>query len=100
MSGKRLLISLGALGIISAIAYLSRKKTTLSGNEKAKELSESANNVKKAYIKLMENVEKLTNELPSSQQTIDEISTLVSEYQFKIQNNLDNISQIQAKNMK
>lgn len=48
----------------------------------------------------MENVEKLTNELPSSQQTIDEISTLVSEYQFKIQNNLDNISQIQAKNMK
>ncbi|EJE98249.1 hypothetical protein [Liquorilactobacillus mali] len=100
MSGKKTLVCLGAIGIVSAIAYLSRRKTVLPNNEKAKELYESANNVKKAYGKLTKNVEKLKNELPNSQQTIDEIASLVSEYQFKIQNNLDKISQIQEKNMK
>ncbi|KRN34219.1 hypothetical protein [Liquorilactobacillus mali] len=100
MSGKKALICLGAIGIVSTIAYLSRRKTVLPNNKKAKELYESANNVKRAYARLTENVENLKNELPNSQQTIDEIVSLLSEYQFKIQNNLDRISQIQEKNTK
>ncbi|MDN7144309.1 hypothetical protein QS460_00065 [Liquorilactobacillus mali] len=100
MSGKKALICLGAIGIVSTIAYLSRRKTVLPNNKKAKELYESANNVKRAYARLTENVENLKNELPNSQQTIDEIASLLSEYQFKIQNNLDRISQIQEKNTK
>ncbi|AUJ30152.1 MAG: hypothetical protein ABF991_06650 [Liquorilactobacillus hordei] len=100
MSVKKTLLSLGALGVISAVAYLSLRKITPANKEKSEELIEAANNVKRAYTRLTENIETLKNELPNSQQTIDDLTELVSEYQFKIQNNLDNISKIQDKNKK
>ncbi|KRM90597.1 hypothetical protein [Liquorilactobacillus cacaonum] len=94
MTQKTALLSLTAVGIFSLVGYLSRNKIIESG-EKAKEVFASAKTVKNSYDNLLESIEKLKKELPNSQKRIEELSTIISEYQFKIKNNLDNITKFQ-----